>query len=145
MRKLGLKSVIVPVRVSYACSEATFKAVIAHELRWARTVMGIDPGGHLGSIITHPLPLAFAAAVLLEFSQASLIALAAALAARIWLMTRVDAAIGRRLSPWWLIPLRDTLSLLVFAASFFVRSVEWRGVRFQVTASGNHRPVQANR
>lgn len=141
VRDLGLKSMVAPILVSHCCSEATFTALITHELRWARTVMGVQRAGYLGSIITHPLPLALLAALSLGFSPASLSLVGAAFAARVWLMSRVDRAIGRRLGPWWLTPLRDTLSLAVFVGAFFVGSVAWRGVKYRVTTNGNLEPV----
>ena len=141
VRDLGLTSVVAPVLVSHCCSEATFKGLMAHELRWARTVMGVQPAGYLGSIVTHPLPLALLATLSLGFSAASLSLVAAAFAARVWLMSRVDQAIGRRLGPWWLTPMRDMLSFVVFVGAFFVGSVAWRGVKYRVTTNGDLKPV----
>jgi ceramide glucosyltransferase len=141
VRALGLKSVVAPVLVSHSCTEETFRALIAHELRWARTVKAVDPVGHLGSIVTHPLALALLAAAFFDFSTPALGLVLAAFAARLWLMGRVDRAIGRVLGSWWLSPLRDITSFLVFAGSFFISSVEWRGAKFHVTGDGGLRPV----
>jgi ceramide glucosyltransferase len=141
VRGLGLKSVVAPILVSHSCTETSFRDVFAHELRWAKTVKGVDPAGHAGSVVTHPLPLALIAAVFLGFSIPSLIVLAAACLSRVWLMRTVDRVIGRGLGPWWLIPLRDMLSFFVFVGSFFVRSVEWRGTKFHVSGDGDLKPV----
>jgi ceramide glucosyltransferase len=141
VRALGLSSVMAPVLVSHSCVERSLGEVFAHELRWAKTVRGVDPAGHAGSIVTHALPLAVIAAALLGFAWPSLLLLAAAFGARVWLMRTVDKVIGRPLGAWWLIPARDMLSFLVFVGSFFVRSVEWRGMKFQVSADGDLKPV----
>ena len=141
VRGLGLKSVVAPVLVSHSCVERTLGEVAAHELRWARTIRGVDPAGHLGSVLTHPVPLALLAALGLGGAPASLILLLVAFIARVWLLRTVDRAIGRRLDAWWLLPLRDVLSFAVFVGSFFGRSVEWRGTRFHVTDSGDLKPA----
>ncbi len=141
VRDLGLQSVVAPVLVSHDCVERTFSAMFAHELRWAKTVKGVDPAGHLGSIVTHALPLALLAGLFSDGFTAALFLMALALVARVWLMRTVDGVIGRRLGPWWLLPLRDMLSFVVFVASFFGRSVEWRGAKFHVTNDGDLEPV----
>jgi ceramide glucosyltransferase len=140
VRALGLRSVVAPVLVSHGCADGSFGEMFAHELRWAKTVKGVDPIGHLGSIFTHALPLALLSAMLLHASPPSLWLLAAAFLSRVWLMSTVDQAIRRPLGSWWLTPLRDIVSLLVFAGSFFVRSVEWRGAKFHVTGNGDLKP-----
>jgi ceramide glucosyltransferase len=140
VRALGLRSVVAPVPVAHASSERSLREVFAHELRWAKTVKGVDPGGHAGSVVTHPLPLSVIALVLApSFAAAAL--LAAALLARVWLIRRVYGVIGEKPAPWWLIPPRDMLSFCVFAGSFFARSIEWRGETFHVTQDGDLRPV----
>jgi ceramide glucosyltransferase len=146
VRGLGLKSVVAPLLVAHSCDDHSLAEVFSHELRWARTVRGVDPVGHAGSLITHPVPLALLSAALLAMAPAggeisALIVLCAAFLVRVWLMGVTDKVIGRKFGPWWLIPLRDMLSFCVFAGSFFVRSVEWRGVKFQVTQDGDLRPV----
>jgi ceramide glucosyltransferase len=141
VRGLGLKSVVTPVLVSHSCSETSVREIFAHELRWARTIRGVDYAGHMGSVVTHPLPLALMSIALLGVSAASLAGLGAALLTRLVLMTAIDRVIDRRLGPLWLWPLRDILSFIVFVASFFGRAVVWRGETFHVTTDGELRPV----
>lgn len=136
VRGLGLKSVVAPLLVSHSCSEANFGRLMAHELRWARTVMGVDPPGYLGSIVTHPIPLAILAAILTGFAPSSVQLFGVACAVRLLLVAKVDRVVGRNTGRRWLLPLRDVISLLVFTASFFVSSVNWRGVKFAVTSNG---------
>ncbi|MBV9510627.1 MAG: bacteriohopanetetrol glucosamine biosynthesis glycosyltransferase HpnI, partial [Caulobacteraceae bacterium] len=125
VRALGLKSVVAPVLVSHSCTEKTLRTLFAHEVRWAKTVKGVDPAGHVGSVITHPMPLALLAALLLGFAPGPNILLAATLMARMGLMSAIDRAAGRTLSPWWMIPVRDLVTFAVFLASFLGRGVEW--------------------
>jgi ceramide glucosyltransferase len=110
--------------------------VMLHELRWARTVRGVDPAGFAGSVVTYPTPLAALAVVFTGAAPIGLAALAIALICRFWLQREVDRLAGARTGPWWLTPLRDSLSFAVFLASFFVRAVDWRGTRFRVDARG---------
>ncbi len=141
VRRAGLKSVVAPVLVSHSFSERSFGEFFSHELRWARTVKGVDRLGHIGSLISHPLALALIAALLLGFAPTALVMLVTALLARLWLMRVTEAVIGAQTGPWWLLPVRDVLSFLVFVSSFAGRAVEWRGVKFHVTQDGDLRPV----
>jgi ceramide glucosyltransferase len=136
VRACGLRSVAAPVLVAHCCSERTLGELVAHELRWASTVRGIDPAGYLGSGVTHATPLAVIANLLLPGAPAALAVLAAALAARLWLVGRVAKISGTAPDGWWLTPVRDILSLVVFVSSFFVRAVVWRGTRFRVDRRG---------
>jgi ceramide glucosyltransferase len=136
VRAAGCRSVTAPVLVAHGCAERTLGELVAHELRWARTVRGVDPAGFLGSGVTHALPLALAAAILLRGQAAALAALCLAAVCRLWLMRQVDKAAGSPREAWWLMPVRDILSFVIFAASFFGRKVEWRGARFRVGQHG---------
>jgi ceramide glucosyltransferase len=136
VRASGLESRVAPVLVAHGCAEASLGQVFAHELRWARTVRGLDPVGFAGSGLTHAVPLACIAVLLSQGAAASWAALAAALAARAWLIRRMDELAPHIAGAWWLFPLRDILSSAVFASSYFVKVVAWRGVRLRVGFDG---------
>jgi ceramide glucosyltransferase len=136
VRALGLRSVVAPVLVGHVCGEDSPLDLVRHELRWARTVRGVDPAGFAGSVVTYPVPLALLATILTGAAPIGLAALGIALICRFWLQRDVDRLAGVRTGPWWLTPLRDGLSFAVFLASFFVRAVDWRGARFRVDARG---------
>ncbi len=136
VRALGLRTAIPPFAVAHGCAETSLAGVIAHEMRWAVTIRGLNPSGHFGSVVTHPVPLALIGAVLLGAPTFSLAVLAAAIAARYWLAWSVDRCVGARSGEWWLLPLRDFVSFGVFTCSLFVRSVDWRGTRLKVTSNG---------
>ena len=87
-------------------------------------------------MITFGFPLALMAAILLNFSWASLAVLAITLTARLFLKRRIDGIFGTNAGPFWLLPLRDLLSFAVFVASQFGETVYWRGSRFSVEPSG---------
>lgn len=134
VRGLGLKVVLPPMAVAHGCAERSFAAVIAQELRWAVTIRSLQPAGHLGSVVTHPVPLATLGALLLGAPDYALGLLATAVLARIGLMVAVDRAVGASSGPAPLLPVRDFVSFGVFICSLFVRSVDWRGARFRVSS-----------
>ncbi len=136
VRELGLRVDLPPMVVMHHSPESTFRELVSHELRWSRTVRQIDAGGHAGSFITHPLPLAALAAILCGFSPLSVSILGLALAVRLWSKILIDRATGARAGSWWLIPARDVLSFGVFITSFFVDTVRWQGRLFRVGDGG---------
>ncbi len=136
VRALGRTIAIPPMVVSHLCVEPTGSSLFGHELRWARTVRQIDPAGHAGSVITHPLPLALIAGALLGFPPAAVATIVAALGVRIASRVAMDAILDSSAGRWWMIPVRDLLSFVVFVASFAVNTVAWQGRRFRVGRDG---------
>jgi ceramide glucosyltransferase len=139
VRALGQRVVVPPHIVVHACSEQSAGALLAHELRWARTVRAVSPLGYAGLIVTHPLPFAVMALALSGFDGmvgwgAGMVALS--IACRLLLQVQVDRALGISSGRWFLGPLRDMLSFLVYVASFFVSVVSWRGARYRVRPDG---------
>jgi ceramide glucosyltransferase len=134
VRALGLAVVVPPMIVTHGCTETSLGAVARHELRWNATVRGLDPLGFAGSVVTYPIPLALLG--LLSPTPLAAIILVSACAARVALILRVDRLTGRKSAPSWVLPLRDIFSLILFAASFFIRSVDWRGERLRMEQDG---------
>jgi ceramide glucosyltransferase len=62
--------------------------------------------------------------------------LAFAATVRLWMMRQVEKVAPATPGAMWLFPARDILSFAVFAASFFVRVVNWRGARLRVDSRG---------
>ena len=137
VRRAGRRSLLAPVLVAHGCAEQGLAELLAHELRWARTVRGVDPAGFGGSIVTYPLPLAFIGVLLTQAAPSALAILAVALICRAWMIRQVEKVAPPVPGAWWLFPARDMLSLIVFVGSFFVRTVHWRGARFRVDARGD--------
>jgi ceramide glucosyltransferase len=134
VRAFGYRVAIPPMVLTHGCIERDFEEVWRHELRWAATILRIDTLGAIGSIVTYPV--VWAVITMLFTPLTGLIVLALALAARLFLKTRVDALVGASSAPAWVLPLRDTLSFLVFLRAFFVRSVDWRGARLTMRSKG---------
>ena len=136
IRARGYRIALPPFVVTHSTNEDSAGDLFRHELRWARTIRAIDGLGHMGSLVTHPVPLAILGAALLGFSYPAAVALVVAFTARLWLKHRIDRVLGiSGLSPW-LLAQRDVLSFIVFLSSFFVRQVVWQGHRYKVHTHG---------
>ena len=140
LTKLGLRIEIPSFLIAQNCPEQTFDELFRHELRWARTIFGIDRFGFIGLGITHALPLAVLAALLRGFDLRGLGLVAFALFCRIWLQSGVARAFRLQDAPFWLAPIRDVISFVVHVACFFTRRVDWRGHRYTITGDGNMTP-----
>ena len=136
VRANGYTLAIPAMGVGHTAAEDSFRDLFRHGLRWTRTIRLVNPAGHLGSIVTHGFAFALLAAVLLNFNAVSLVILAAALAARLFLKARIDGLFGTYAGPIWLMPLRDLLSFADFLVSLFGETVHWRGTHFAVEPSG---------
>ncbi|GAB2885449.1 bacteriohopanetetrol glucosamine biosynthesis glycosyltransferase HpnI [Paraburkholderia jirisanensis] len=142
VRMLGEKVAIPPFTVSHACVETSATRLIAHELRWSRTIRSIDPAGHLGSVLIHPLALALLGLILSGAAAGSWMLALVAVAARVTLKLLSDRALRQPLRDLWLLPIWDIVSFAIFVASFFSTRVIWRGFSFNVDDEGLMSPVQ---
>ncbi len=136
VRGLGLTVSVPPMLVEHDFHEARLAEVWAHELRWARTIRTVDPLGHLGSALTHPLPWALLAYFCLGFNLFVSGLVVAALLSRMALKWHIDRIIARSSGPLWLLPLRDLMSFGVYLGSLFGRSVQWQDLRLHVEREG---------
>ncbi len=134
VRANSMRVAIADVVVTHTCSERTAAELIGHELRWARTIRAVSPLGYAASVVTHPLPFALAGWALLGGVALGAASVAVALASRLVLELRVDHTLGSPSKRWRLGPMRDLVSFAVFAASFFVNTITWRGRRYRVRA-----------
>jgi len=142
VRMIGEKVVIPPFTVAHACVETSVTKLIAHELRWSRTIRIIDPIGHLGSSLMHPLAFALLAVALSGGAAWAWPLAAAALFARLALKVLSDYALRQAHRDLWLLPFWDIVSFSIFVTSFFSMRVIWRGFSFKVDGNGLLSPVQ---
>lgn len=136
VRSKGYTLAIPALGVGHTAAESSLTDLFRHELRWTRTIRMVNPLGHVGSVVTHGFALALMAALLLDFNTVSLGILGFTLLARLLLKYRIDGLFGTYAGPYWLMPLRDMLSFVVFVTSLFGETVHWRGTHFAVEASG---------
>jgi ceramide glucosyltransferase len=141
IRARGYRVLIPDFTVEHVCSETSALALFRQELRWGKTTFLLARIGYIGSIVTYPIPVALLALVFLGISPLSLSALGWALASRLFLVFKSGHCLDGRRDYLWLLPLRDVLSFVVFLASFFGKTVAWRGRRFATRADGALAPV----
>lgn len=130
----GLQVAIPPLLLTHACTEPSFTALWRQKLRWAATIRSLQPWGYAGSAVTRPLPLALLAALFIPAT--GLVLSVAALAIRLAVARRVDRLSRFPSVALWQLPLIDSIDFLVFAASFTVRKVDWRGNRLAIEGDG---------
>ena len=121
--------------------EASFKNLILHELRWARTLKRIEPLGYALTFLTDSLVLSIFAGITLFITTESFILLCLpiviTLSLRVLLHNSANKMINsKRVSEIWLIPLRDILSFCIRIISYIGNSVRWRNNTFVVDHLG---------
>jgi len=133
----GQQIVLADPVVEMIVSEPGVGALFARELRWARVVRSVRPLGWTLSCITYTVPLAATHWLVSRCSMVSTMLLAIALTLRMVVHALMPACVGlrSRRAPW-LIPVRDAMSVVVWAMSFVGSTVEWRGRRMAVGRAG---------
>jgi ceramide glucosyltransferase len=136
VRTDGHRIACPPMLIDHVCPERSVGEMLAHELRWARTVRLVQPAGYLGSVIVHFTPLALIGAALTGFAGWSVGALAVLVLFRQVQAYVASRLMGARPGLLWLLPIRDLLSFGVFVAGIFGDRVDWRGNRMRVRRNG---------
>ncbi|HSY63151.1 MAG TPA: bacteriohopanetetrol glucosamine biosynthesis glycosyltransferase HpnI [Terriglobales bacterium] len=134
--RFGYRVVLSSCVIEHRIGSQRFKLNFQHRLRWARSTRRSRPAGYWGEIFTNPIPLA----VLLWLAQpklwpvvavTALFRTLAAWSTAEWVLH--DPLTRRR---WWLIPIQDVISLLVWIAGFFGSTIDWRGRRYKLLPDG---------
>ena len=126
-------------------NDASHPALFDHELRWARTVRGLDPIGFIASLVSHPGPLPLLLLLRPGIAAAALILVPLLLR---WLLVqltghRFGRATGLARPGLLAIWLRDCYCFAVWAAAFAARRVAWRGQRLHIEQRDILSPVRA--
>ncbi|MDF0487283.1 bacteriohopanetetrol glucosamine biosynthesis glycosyltransferase HpnI [Sphingomonas sp. H39-1-10] len=135
VRGLGLSVVVPPLLVTHAFDERSARALWRHELRWGVTVRDLALAPYAGLIVTFPLPMALLAA--LWWPVAGMTLASCALAVRLFAVFSVNRVTRGRAAASWVLPIRDIFGFAVYCASFFVRSVDWRGATLRIGPNGH--------
>jgi ceramide glucosyltransferase len=134
--RFGYRVVLSSCVIEHRIGSQRFKLNFQHRLRWARSTRRSRPAGYWGEIFTNPIPLA----VLLWLAQpklwpvvavTALFRTLAAWSTAEWVLH--DPLTRRR---WWLVPIQDVISLLVWIAGFFGSTIDWRGRRYKLLPDG---------
>jgi len=133
VRGLGLSVRLAKTLPVVTVQEASLGALWLHELRWARTIGALAPIAYSACVLQYPLVWALALVLVCGAAPWSILVLMGTWAARALLVGGIDAALAplrarpARPTPFWLLPLRDVLSVAEIAFSFCGSSVVWRG------------------
>jgi ceramide glucosyltransferase len=113
--------------------------MMRHQMRWARSTRISRPMGYLGLILTYGTALALLLVAVDGASMFSLVVLAITLVIRLSMAWVIGVHwLGDRLllKYFWLVPIRDLLSFLIWCLSWVGKRVEWRGRQYEVARDG---------
>jgi ceramide glucosyltransferase len=134
VRRAGWRIAVAARPVDLVVHEPNLKSLLAHEVRWGRTIAAVDRPSYLASVITQPVVLALLAALAGGWAYLGLAA--AAVLGRWWVVRTEERALGVEKSSLGLLALREVLSIVVFVIAACGRSVLWRGRRFRIRRDG---------
>jgi ceramide glucosyltransferase len=119
-----------------------FAANLKHRLRWNRSTRRSRPWGYVGQVFTHPLPLALLLWAVRPgwWPVVPLAAVFRAAAGWVTAMHALDDPLTRRL--WWVGPIQDIASFLVWLAGFFGNTILWRGRKYALLRDGRFELVR---
>ena len=117
---------------------ATLRQMLAHRLRWARTVRACRPAGYAGTYVTFGSVHALAFLLLTGCTPLGWAVVAGMAALRILTALSIAAQLGdRTVARWfWLLPAADLLSFAIWCASLLGKRVTWRGAAFRLLPGG---------
>jgi ceramide glucosyltransferase len=135
----GYEVILSPYVVETVIPPYRFAEMFRHQLRWARSTKFRRPLAYVGLLFTHTTALSLAA--LLAFPESALIwaVSVAALVLRLlaaWLIGVRGFADRRLRRYFYLLPLRDLLSFMVWIVSFCGNTVYWCGDRYRLQPGG---------
>lgn len=109
------------------------------EMRWARGIRVSRPWGYLGTIFTYGTVTSLLLLLATKGSVFGWVVLSLVWTTRLAMGWIVGALCLRDLNAqrlWWLIPLRDFVSFVIWLGGFVGNSVEWRGQRLKLNKDG---------
>jgi ceramide glucosyltransferase len=125
--------------VETAMHQAGFRGMMRHQIRWARSTRISRPMGYLGLILTYGTALALLVVAIDGAAMLSLLLLASTLAIRLTMGWMIGVHwLGDKIlkTHFWLVPMRDLISFLIWCLSWVGKRVEWRGRLFEVARDG---------
>jgi ceramide glucosyltransferase len=137
-RRAGLRTVLSDVVVGTDVGESKLKDLWTHELRWLRTIRSIAPAGFAMTFVCFTSPLLLLGLLLAPGPITAGFAVLGG-GARV-LLHFLQRRSGDRVFPWHeilLIPLRDALLLMEWAAALAGWQVRWRGQVMHARGDGS--------
>jgi ceramide glucosyltransferase len=145
----GYRVELMEKTVSMVFPKETLSQHFHRELRWSIGLRSVRPLGYWGLAFTHGLPWALmAAAAALSIGSLSIGVsyLAVYLILRItltWTTGRWGIGDRQLARILWLVPVRDTISFIIWITGFFSDKICWRGMNYHVR-HGELIPIPVN-
>jgi ceramide glucosyltransferase len=142
VRARGQAIGLVRAMPSSVVHEPDLPSLFAHEVRWGRTLACIDRPGYAASVLTLPVPMGLLALAVAGMTGGGAnsalpgLALAVAVAARLWAVRSQARSLGVERQPAWMVVARDVLSFAVQGVALCGRTVRWRGRQFRIGRTG---------
>ena len=140
-RDRGLRTILSDVVVETCVDERSFGELVRHELRWLRTIRAVRPIGYTLSFMTFSVPIACLGCALARAAGPTVIFLIVTTLGRLTLHFCVRSSRSELTRDLLVLPLRDFLSVALWAWGFVTRRVHWRDERFHVTRDGSVQPT----
>jgi ceramide glucosyltransferase len=140
-RQQGLRTVLSQVEVDTLVEDCTAADLVAHELRWRRTIRNLSPYGYVFSVVTLGLPVT-ALQLLLTQGAAPAAAIFSATALASTLIHFNARRPGASASVLLLVPFRDLLHFGLWIWSFATRRVQWGDDHYEVSRDGAAQPIE---
>ncbi len=137
--RAGYQARIVPYVVETHLGVITLGELVHHQLRWARTQRTCRTSGYCGTLITYGTVWALLGLVAFWPSPLMRTLALVTLGLRLLSTVVVNRAFLKApltLRAFWLIPVTDVLSFLVWCASLRGDTVRWSGYTFRVQRDG---------
>jgi ceramide glucosyltransferase len=141
--RLGLHVAFADTVVETSLGSGSWTGAWKHQVRWARTIRVSRPAGYYGYLFTQATFWACVAAIAghTQIAAAVVLVRMAAGAITAGAVLKDFAAASR----WWMMPVRDLFGFAVATTAIFGRTVEWRGMRLQLSRDGRiHRTLMGH-
>jgi len=146
--KLGQTVVLSHHAIDHMVLNSRFADSMKHQIRWMKSTRFSRPKGHFGTALTFAMPfalLAWAGAAWLHDPWFGLALFAWGVATRLAL----SIAVGRKVvrDPSWfglivLYPIRDLMGFFFWLASYWGRTILWRGHIYELLPGGRMRAAR---
>ena len=111
-------------------------ANLRHRLRWNRSTRRSRPAGYVGQLFTNPLPLALLLCAIKPEWWPAVAATVTLRAAAAWATAGYVLRDPLTARLFFLVPLQDLLSFVMWLAGFFGNTILWRGRKYYLQADG---------
>ena len=134
----GKHMAFIPMSVDIIPDYPTFQSWWTHQVYWDQNTKAANPIGFALTVLTRAIPFAVMFTCLTGFTAMGWAVLFATLAIRIVSCAAIARVLGDRevMGALWLMPLRDCLGLMSWAAALMKRTFIWRGHRFTLDRHG---------